>query len=97
MTALTRRRNDMARTSLAAYARVEPRSGTMEAQVLQLLREKPRTREEIALASGLKLQTVCARMRKLVIDGFAEKTGEVRGDKDKANVMRATNRQMRLI
>ena len=57
-------------------------------QVLQILRENPGglTREQISLASGLKLQSVCGRCRELMESGAIEnKTLET--DEDRYEVL----------
>ena len=61
-------------TSQAAAAAVAPRAGTQRSEVLAAIRSagaRGYTRHEISGATGLSLQSVCARAKELLDAGLA--------------------------
>jgi hypothetical protein len=68
-------------TQVAAAKRVAPRANSMRGRILAHLIEKGEhgaTREEIAAALDMKLQTVCGRVRELAIDDKIYEAGKIR-------------------
>lgn len=68
-------------TSQAAAEAIEPRAGTLCAQILAYIRSRGddgATNDEIVEALGLRLQTVCARCNELWHARWIKKSGRTR-------------------
>lgn len=66
------------RTSVAAGQRIRVPAKTYRGQVLDTLREGPKTDEEIGKATGLRGNTVRPRRLELLREGLIEDSGQVR-------------------
>lgn len=68
-------------TQIAAADKITPIAGAMRKRVFEHITTcgpQGATRPEIAAALNMKLQTVCGRVRELVLDGRCEDTEETR-------------------
>lgn len=66
-------------TQIAAAEKIKPCKSRLHKLILAHLNERDATRQEIADALGLKLQTVCGRVRELVLAGELTDTETTRG------------------
>lgn len=65
-------------TQVAAAETIKPCTGRLHKMILAHLIKGGATRQEIADDLGLKLQTVCGRVRELVLAGSIKDTDDVR-------------------
>lgn len=68
-------------TQIAAADKIAPIAGAMRKRVfdhIEACGPQGATRPEIAAALNMKLQTVCGRVRELVLDGRCQDTEETR-------------------
>lgn len=65
-------------TSKDAAKSMEPHVSRLAADILGRLRAKSSTAHEIEASSGMRMQTISARIRELTLKGYLEDSGERR-------------------
>ena len=66
------------RTSIEAAKQAEPRAGSQRGKIYAyLVATGGATRDKISADTGIKLQSVCARVAELIGDGWAHHTSEL--------------------
>lgn len=69
-----------ARTSRAALTATRERYPTQRDRILACLKSYgPHSREQLAIATGIRLSAVCGRVNELLADGLIEPAGTVQG------------------